>query len=118
MVARSQEKDLDCARDILRYFTRNPQATDTVEGVARWRLLDERVYTDLRRVRRAIEWLVSNRLLVQESVTGSRSFFRLNKREIHKIEHFLQRGTAWSKKDSGRKRKKSHGNQCSDCQHL
>ena len=32
------------AKEILSYFLRNPQAADNLEGVARWRLLEQTVH--------------------------------------------------------------------------
>lgn len=94
----NSKDDFDVARDILRYFTRNPQAADTVEGVARWRLLDERIHSDLERVTRAMAWLVSRGLLVKEPLAGSAAIFRLNDKEPREIERFLQKRKRWSKK--------------------
>ena len=41
--------------EILSYFLRNPLAADTLEGVARWRLLDEVVYRKVEETRAALE---------------------------------------------------------------
>ena len=77
------------AREILRYFVRNPQAVDSLEGVARWRLLDERIHSSLEQVARAIAWLVSEGLLLPENRSAT-SLFRLNESEQTKIDRFLQ----------------------------
>jgi len=102
-LSKDPESDLDVARDVLRYFVRNPEAADTVEGVARWRLLDEKIYRDLEQVTRAMAWLVAQGLLVEDHLPFSRTAFRLNKTTQKRIERLLQqerpRGTSRKKKD-------------------
>jgi len=83
------EVDLEVAKQILRYFERNPEAADTLEGVARWRLLEELILSRLETVSRAVTWLVSEQLLVKESSTFAPPVFRLNTSALVKIETFL-----------------------------
>jgi hypothetical protein len=83
--------DFDVARDILRFYLRNPQAADSVEGLARWRLLDEKIYSTLDKVTRAVSWLVSQELLVKEPTSPFTSVFRFNESERQKSESFVQR---------------------------
>ena len=83
------EVDTDVAKQILRYFSRNPEATDTLEGVARWRLLDETIQSNLETVMRVMAWLVSEGVLVKESRPGSAPLFRLNSGETQKIQTLL-----------------------------
>lgn len=66
------------AREVLRYFLRNPQAADSLEGVARWRLVDEAIYRSVDEINQALGWLVDEGLLLRESVTGLGPIFRLN----------------------------------------
>jgi len=78
------------ALDVLRYFVRNPEAADTVEGVTRWRLLDEKIYRSLQQVTRAMAWLVAQGLLVEDHLSSSKTAFRLNKAALKRIERLLQ----------------------------
>ena len=73
------ESPQQLVRRILSYFLRNPQAADTLEGVARWRLLEETVYQNLEETKRALDWLVSAGFLVELEVPGSERVFRLNR---------------------------------------
>lgn len=66
------------ALEIFRYFCRNPQACDDVEGVARWRLADEKIYETLQTTEKALEWLVSRGLLVKESKPWCGDMYRMN----------------------------------------
>ncbi len=84
--------DFNVAREILRFYLRNPQAADAVEGLARWRLLDERIYSTLEEVTRAVSWLVSQGLLVKEPILSSKPVFRFNESERTRSESFVQQG--------------------------
>lgn len=88
------QHDSDCdneiAADILRYFLRNPQAADDLEGVARWRLLDERIRLSIKEVSRALNWLVSEGFLVREEPRSSNAVFRLNTDRRADIERFME----------------------------
>jgi hypothetical protein len=70
--------DRAIVRQVLGYFVRNPKAVDTLEGVARWRLLEERLHENVRQTKAAIDWLVKEGYI--EAVVlpgGSGPFFRL-----------------------------------------
>ena len=101
MAPQDSANDLDLAQEVLRYFKRNPEAADTLEGVARWRLLDQRIYSTVEQVTRALALLVSRGLVVKEPVGRSGTIFRLNKKALPKIKSFLE-----EKPRSGAKRPK------------
>jgi hypothetical protein len=65
-------------KQILGYFVRNPKAADTLEGVARWRLLEEEIQNSIAQTEAALEWLVAQGLLEKLQPPGSRCVFRLN----------------------------------------
>jgi hypothetical protein len=87
---RDPEIDVDVARDILRYFLRNPRAADDLEGVVRWRLLDEKIHRSVAEARAALEWLVSSGLLVEEQAGTSSAMYRLNVDSREQAERFLE----------------------------
>ncbi len=65
-------------REVLSYFVRFPEAADSIEGIARWRLLQERIHRTLAETREAIDWLVSQRYLVQIRTASTDPLFGLN----------------------------------------
>jgi hypothetical protein len=82
------------AVDVLAYFLRNPHAADTLEGVARWRLLEEGVHRGVREVGDAIAWLIEHDYLRQEGYQdgGRRGLlFHLNERKIDDAQQLLRR---------------------------
>ena len=64
-------------KQILKYFVRNPQAADSLEGVARWRLLEEQVHHSLGQTESALKWLVSQGYLEEIQISGAARIFRL-----------------------------------------
>ena len=79
----------DIAKDILSYFLRNPQAADDLEGVARWRLLNQTVHRDVEETSRALDWLVHHGFLGRVSRTGSGTIFRLRSEHRDAAEAFV-----------------------------
>jgi hypothetical protein len=77
------------AWEVLDYFFRNPQAADTLEGVARWRLLQETVHRGVEETTEALEWLVSQGLLKETPKTYSRPIYSLNSEAMAEAERFL-----------------------------
>lgn len=79
------------AKDILRYFLQHPEAVADLEGVARWRLLEETVHRRLEETEEALGWLIHHRYLLQESTTTSGRLFRLNPHMTTAAESLLGR---------------------------
>lgn len=77
------------AREVLSYFFRNPQAADTLEGVARWRLLEETVRRGVAETEQALNWLVSEGYLTRVSTPYTEPVYELNRDERGRAEEFL-----------------------------
>lgn len=78
------------ARTVLRYFSRYPRAADTLEGIARWRLLEEQVQRITGDVRTALEWLIAQGYLKEDARPYSGSIYSLNETQREEIERFLK----------------------------
>lgn len=76
-------------KEVLQYFLRHPQAADDLEGVARWRLLRETIYSNVEETNQALEWLVRQGFLLKVSRSGSGVIFRLNQETRVRAESFL-----------------------------
>jgi hypothetical protein len=83
--------DQGLAREVLRYFLRNPEAADDLEGVARWRLLEEAIHRSVEETKQALAWLVSQGFLMERMTSGSGSIFCLNPKKRGEIDNFLGR---------------------------
>jgi hypothetical protein len=79
----------EIAEDILRYFLRNPQAADNLEGIARWRLLTEAIHRSVEETSRVLEWLVSQGILLKFAPAGSDAVFCLNREKQREAESLL-----------------------------
>ncbi len=89
MAPRKSKGNEEVAREILSYFLRNPRAVDSFEGVARWRLLDERIHRSLEETKQALWWLVTQGFLVEESTPLAGQIFRLNQKKRADATRFL-----------------------------
>jgi hypothetical protein len=87
-------RDEEIARAVLSYFLRNPEAADSVEGIARWRLLDEFVDYQVRATAAAIARLVELGYLLQESGVGVEPLYRLNASQIEPARRALQQSSS------------------------
>lgn len=65
-------------KQLLGYFVRNPNAADSLEGLARWRLLEEQIQNSLSQTEAAVAWLVAQGYLEECQPRGSGRVFRLN----------------------------------------
>ncbi len=81
----------EVARDILNYFLRNPQMADTLEGIARWRLMSETIHRSVEETNEALEWLAEQGFLSRLPRTGAGVIFRLNPDKRDVAETFLAR---------------------------
>jgi hypothetical protein len=77
-------------RQILDYFLRHPEAVDSADGIAYWRLLDEVNQPSLTDTEDGIRWLVSRGFLHEVIVPGSRGVYRLNADMREEAMQFLR----------------------------
>jgi hypothetical protein len=89
VLRRRRQAAPESARDVLGYFLRHPEAADTLEGVARWRLMQERIQQSVEEVAQALEWLVVEGLLLVESAQGADPVFRLSREKASEAEKFV-----------------------------
>ena len=73
---------MEIAAQILRHLLDNPQVTDTLEGLARFRLLEQKVNLSLEETDKALRWLVERGLVLQERAGDGVSVYRLNPSRI------------------------------------
>jgi hypothetical protein len=64
-------------KQVLSYFVRHPHAIDDLEGIARWRLLEEAVRDRVEETRLALSWLVEHDYL-RPMRSGAAAMFGLN----------------------------------------
>ena len=79
----------ETAKQILRYFVRNPNAADNLEGIVRWRLLEETIHHSVGETQQALTWLVSQGFLSESCVGGTEKIFLLNRERKADAQCFL-----------------------------
>jgi hypothetical protein len=78
------------ASQVLSYFIRNPQAVDSLEGITRWRLLDEAIHQRVKATHEALLWLVERGVLRQvQQGPGVEPVFSLNPDRKEEAERLL-----------------------------
>jgi len=75
--------------EILTYFVRNPLAADSLEGIARWRLMDEVIRRNLNRTEASLRWLVAQGYLTSSVAPGGAATFSLNHDRLDEAKRFL-----------------------------
>jgi hypothetical protein len=75
--------------EILNYFVRNPSAADTLEGIARWRLVDELIHKRVEETRAALDWLVKSGWLRVHTSSSAGQIFSLNIGRLAEAESLL-----------------------------
>jgi hypothetical protein len=80
--------------EILDYFIRNPQAVDSLEGVARWRLMDDLIRRKLDETEAALAWLVGQGYLTSFTSPGGTAIFQLNPQRLEEARQFLATSAA------------------------
>jgi hypothetical protein len=63
---------------VLDYFLKHPETADSVEGIARWRLLEQLVQRTVIETTQAIGWLVEHDYLTETVLAGGRRVYRLH----------------------------------------
>lgn len=76
MAVQQQDQVAEVADVINRYLTSRPNATETVEGVAKWWLVRQRYQDSMDLVQRALELLVEYGDVEKVSVAGGKVMYR------------------------------------------
>ena len=75
-IPEQKQQEAICRR-ILNYLKRHPNAKDTLEGIAHWWLLEQRIQEDTARVQTALNCLVNRKQLVARRQADGRAYYCL-----------------------------------------
>jgi len=70
------------AAKIARYLDRHPHASDTLEGVSRWWLLQQRYEETEEKVQRALNYLAEEGRVIKRTLPGGKVVFARANREM------------------------------------
>jgi hypothetical protein len=82
---------VDSKRAVLEFFVRNPDTSDTAEGVARWRLLDQVVVRALDETESILEDLVALGYLEEIDTPGVQRLYRIRRDAVEKATEYIRR---------------------------
>lgn len=78
------------AKEILGYFLRHPDAADSLTEIARWRLMEETVRHSVENTEKALNWLILEGYLREDSRVGTERIFQLIPERRKDAESFLR----------------------------
>ena len=76
--------------EVLSFFLRHPRTSDSVEGLARWRLPDEVVFRGVLETERIVEELVEMGFLEEVQSPGGPTLFRLRPERAEEAVAFVR----------------------------
>ncbi len=82
------------ARDVLTYLSEHPDARDTIDGIIRWWIPEQKIKTHITTLKNVINELVAKNLILESHGHDSRIHYRINRQKIKEIESFVQNKTA------------------------
>ena len=80
----------EVALKILRYLDQNPNAADTVEGILEWWLPKQSIYEEEKIVKRALDEMVKQNLILTTRSSDARRHYRLNAECIQEIRRMIK----------------------------
>lgn len=94
------------AKEILRYFLRNPEAVESLTEIARWRLMQEQIRRTVEETQRALTWLTAEGYVQEEFRLGTERLFQLNPARKQDAEFFVEHGTGRAGSRASRRSRK------------
>jgi hypothetical protein len=82
------------ADEVLAYLVQHPQAQDTMEGIAEWWLLEQRIRCAVADVEAALGELVGQDFLVARQCNDGRTYYGLNNAKEREIRRHLRQAEA------------------------
>ena len=87
---RKSSKESRVLFDILAYLADHPDADDTIEGIAQWWLLEQRIRQQIPVVEKALAVLVEKEFVLEQGGINGRTRYRINRRKQKQIRAFLE----------------------------
>ncbi|MBV8901861.1 MAG: hypothetical protein JOY92_17305 [Verrucomicrobia bacterium] len=82
------------ADEVLAYLVEHPQAQDTLEGIAEWWLLEQRIRDAVADVEAALSELVTKGFLVARQCADGQTYYGLNRDKEREVRRHLRNAQA------------------------
>ena len=80
----------EIARAILEYLARNPMAQDTLPGIIEWWLLDHQIRMRTAEIKRVVDDLVAEKLILKRRGSDLQHHYRINPRRQRRIAALIE----------------------------
>jgi hypothetical protein len=105
------------SHEVLNYLLQHPEAQDTIEGIAEWWLLQQRICNVVGNLELAIEDMVKKGFLLASEREDGRLCYRLNRDREREIRGHLRKSESRLKQDDEKRRPDNKFN-ARTCEHL
>ena len=78
------------ARGILAYLSEHPEAQDTLDGIAQWWLLDQKIKCQIEMVKEALTELKEQGFLLEHKGGDSQIHYRIDQHKLDEIRSLLK----------------------------
>lgn len=85
------KEDSEMVRDVLTYLVNNPDAQDTLEGIAEWWLLERKIESRAAKVKEVLAELVAKGLILERRGSDSRPRYLINTDSQEEIRALLSK---------------------------
>lgn len=78
------------SRSVLAYISAHRDAQDTLEGIVEWWLVEREIYQQMATVKKALDELVAQGLLLERRGLDARTIYRVNPEKAEEISALLR----------------------------
>jgi hypothetical protein len=80
----------EIANSVLSYLTSNADASDTLEGITEWWLLEQNIKQNINEIREVLVDLTTKKLIIAYKAADTRVHYRINRRKQRQIRALLK----------------------------
>lgn len=86
--------EMPLAQEILGYLIRNPRAGDTLEGIVKWWLLEQKIHRSVADAQAALDELVKRKFVLAQETRDGKIHYRMNPEKKAGVRRRLNLGSS------------------------